>query len=144
MTNALYDALFAPHAENETLFLDLDDKTSLCCDQFVNDAARKIVICDAKDEIRITTFAGSVGAQVLTLGAAGGSLSRSSDAFPARFETVPKRPVGVQVDTEAGRMQVATQLIGFKHPHQYPMLDALPRNTMGKMQMNVLRDTYGA
>lgn len=34
-------------------------------------------------------------------------------------------------------------LARFKHPRQYVMPDALPRNTMGKVQKNILRDTYG-
>ena len=37
----------------------------------------------------------------------------------------------------------ATQsLARFKHPRQILIVDALPRNTMGKVQKNILRDTY--
>ncbi len=39
---------------------------------------------------------------------------------------------------------IAPQLARFKHPRRYIIMDALPRNTMGKVQKNVLRDTYGA
>ncbi|MCK0150170.1 malonyl-CoA synthase [Marivita sp. S6314] len=38
---------------------------------------------------------------------------------------------------------VAPKLARFKHPRVYDIMDALPRNTMGKVQKNVLRDTYG-
>ena len=30
----------------------------------------------------------------------------------------------------------------FKHPKRYVLVSGLPRNTMGKVQKNVLRDTY--
>ena len=35
------------------------------------------------------------------------------------------------------------QLARFKHPRQYHILDTLPRNTMGKVQKNVLRASHG-
>ncbi len=34
------------------------------------------------------------------------------------------------------------QLARFKHPKRYIITDALPRNTMGKVQKNILRETY--
>ncbi|WP_108813410.1 AMP-binding protein [Loktanella sp. Alg231-35] len=37
---------------------------------------------------------------------------------------------------------VAPQLARFKHPRQYIIMDALPRNTMGKVQKNLLREIY--
>ena len=40
--------------------------------------------------------------------------------------------------------QVEPQLARFKHPRRYIMMDTLPRNTMGKVQKNVLRETYGS
>ncbi|AUC55161.1 malonyl-CoA synthase [Sagittula sp. P11] len=33
-------------------------------------------------------------------------------------------------------------LARFKHPRRFEIVDALPRNTMGKVQKNILRDTY--
>ncbi|MEJ8561290.1 AMP-binding protein [Yoonia sp. GPGPB17] len=38
---------------------------------------------------------------------------------------------------------VAPNLARFKHPRRYIITDALPRNTMGKVQKNVLREAYG-
>ena len=35
-----------------------------------------------------------------------------------------------------------SQLAGFKAPKQVFIVDALPRNTMAKVQKNILRDTY--
>ncbi|SEK27535.1 malonate--CoA ligase [Pacificibacter marinus] len=35
-----------------------------------------------------------------------------------------------------------TSLARFKHPRKLVVVDALPRNTMGKVQKNILRDTY--
>ncbi len=38
---------------------------------------------------------------------------------------------------------VTPQLARFKHPRRYIVMDALPRNTMGKVQKNILRTEYG-
>ena len=43
-------------------------------------------------------------------------------------------------DTVAAKIEPL--LARFKHPRRYIMVDALPRNTMGKVQKNVLRETY--
>ena len=44
----------------------------------------------------------------------------------------------------AGIKAVMTRdLARFKHPRDYIIVDELPRNTMGKVQKNVMRDTYG-
>ncbi|WP_299792464.1 malonyl-CoA synthase [uncultured Marivita sp.] len=43
---------------------------------------------------------------------------------------------------EALENEVADKLARFKHPRRYEIIDALPRNTMGKVQKNVLRDHY--
>ena len=51
-------------------------------------------------------------------------------------------PVDAPVDEAAVRAHVADTLASFKHPKRYVMLDALPRNTMGKVQKNQLRATY--
>ncbi|SFR60053.1 malonyl-CoA/methylmalonyl-CoA synthetase [Yoonia tamlensis] len=48
-----------------------------------------------------------------------------------------------QVTDDAIMAQVAPKLARFKHPRRYIMRDALPRNTMGKVQKNLLRDEYG-
>lgn len=40
------------------------------------------------------------------------------------------------------KAEVEAKLARFKHPREYIVVDALPRNTMGKVQKNVLRDTY--
>ena len=37
---------------------------------------------------------------------------------------------------------VAKHLAKFKHPREYILMDALPRNTMGKVQKNLLRQTF--
>ena len=39
--------------------------------------------------------------------------------------------------------RVEPELASFKHPRRYILTDALPRNTMGKVQKNVLRQIYG-
>ena len=46
------------------------------------------------------------------------------------------------VDQSSLETAVASRLARFKHPRRYIFLDELPRNTMGKVQKNVLRDRY--
>jgi malonyl-CoA/methylmalonyl-CoA synthetase len=50
----------------------------------------------------------------------------------------------VAVTAEAVAALVAPQLARFKHPRGYIVLDALPRNTMGKVQKNILRADHSA
>ena len=45
---------------------------------------------------------------------------------------------GATLSVEAIKAEVEAKLARFKHPRKYLMLDALPRNTMGKVQKNVL------
>lgn len=52
------------------------------------------------------------------------------------------RAAGLEVTAEAIMAEVAPQLAKFKHPRHIVFLDALPRNTMGKVQKNQLRDSY--
>ncbi|KIC40668.1 malonyl-CoA synthase [Ruegeria sp. ANG-R] len=58
-------------------------------------------------------------------------------------------PVGILVpapgqapDLDAIMRTVLGSLARFKHPRQLILLDELPRNTMGKVQKNTLRETY--
>ncbi|WP_147126734.1 malonate--CoA ligase [Shimia ponticola] len=53
---------------------------------------------------------------------------------------VPDAASNLTDDTLA--TQVASKLARFKHPRRYIRMDALPRNTMGKVQKNVLRDQH--
>ncbi len=46
-------------------------------------------------------------------------------------------------DVEAIMQSVSTALARFKHPRKLVLVDALPRNTMGKVQKNVLREENG-
>ncbi|WP_299692667.1 malonyl-CoA synthase [uncultured Tateyamaria sp.] len=49
---------------------------------------------------------------------------------------------GASPDPDSIRAKVEAQLARFKHPRRYIILDALPRNTMGKVQKNVLRQDH--
>ena len=49
---------------------------------------------------------------------------------------------GETPDIDAIMQAVQTQLARFKHPRKLILIDELPRNTMGKVQKNILRDTY--
>lgn len=49
---------------------------------------------------------------------------------------------GVEIDIESVRASVEPTLARFKHPKDYRVLTSLPRNTMGKVQKNVLRTQH--
>ena len=49
---------------------------------------------------------------------------------------------GVTLDLAAIEAAAVRSLAGFKRPRRIEVLDALPRNTMGKVQKNQLRDRY--
>ena len=51
---------------------------------------------------------------------------------------------GATLDLEAIRAAIGGSLARFKQPRDYMVLDALPRNTMGKVQKNVLRSDYAS
>ncbi len=46
------------------------------------------------------------------------------------------------VDLNVVKQIVESRLAGFKHPRRYEVVAALPRNTMGKIQKNILRDQF--
>ncbi|WP_342078526.1 malonyl-CoA synthase [Yoonia sp. SS1-5] len=52
-------------------------------------------------------------------------------------------PADMAMSTAPIAAHVQAQLARFKHPQRYIIADALPRNTMGKVQKNVLRAAYG-
>jgi malonyl-CoA/methylmalonyl-CoA synthetase len=52
------------------------------------------------------------------------------------------REKGAEPDSEAILAQLNLDLARFKCPRKLIVVDALPRNTMGKVQKNVLRETY--
>ncbi len=84
-------------------------------------------------------------------------IERVLDAVPGVRETavigLPHADFGEQVvavivaddaerpDEKALRASVQTQLAAYKQPKRYVFVDALPRNAMGKVQKNVLRET---
>ncbi len=49
---------------------------------------------------------------------------------------------GASLDLDAISAAMRDQLAAFKCPRKLVVVDALPRNTMGKVQKNVLRDSY--
>ncbi|MBB94166.1 MAG: malonyl-CoA synthase [Rhodobacteraceae bacterium] len=49
---------------------------------------------------------------------------------------------GATPDLDAIAAVAAEKLARFKHPRKLVVIDALPRNTMGKVQKNILRDDY--
>jgi malonyl-CoA/methylmalonyl-CoA synthetase len=50
---------------------------------------------------------------------------------------------GSAADSATLAKAIAPRLARFKQPREILVIDALPRNTMGKVQKNVLRDSYG-
>ncbi|MEM9795399.1 MAG: malonyl-CoA synthase [Pseudomonadota bacterium] len=49
---------------------------------------------------------------------------------------------GAATDLDAIAATVKDKLARFKHPAHYAVIDELPRNTMGKVQKNILRERY--
>jgi len=49
---------------------------------------------------------------------------------------------GAVIDEDRVQNAIKNDLARFKHPKRVFVVDELPRNTMGKVQKNVLRDTY--
>ena len=49
---------------------------------------------------------------------------------------------GVIIDPDSVISQLKTELAGFKVPRQIITVETLPRNAMGKVQKNVLRERY--
>ncbi|UWQ08720.1 malonate--CoA ligase [Aliiroseovarius crassostreae] len=49
---------------------------------------------------------------------------------------------GATLDTDQLRAGVDGKLAKFKQPKRFVLVEALPRNTMGKVQKNVMRETY--
>ncbi len=54
---------------------------------------------------------------------------------------VVPRP-GADIDPEALTRASGASLARFKHPRKIVIVDSLPRNTMGKVQKNILREVY--
>jgi malonyl-CoA/methylmalonyl-CoA synthetase len=52
------------------------------------------------------------------------------------------KPAGADFDKEQVRAALRRELAGFKIPKDIVVLDALPRNTMGKVQKKVLREQF--
>ncbi|MEM8839535.1 MAG: malonyl-CoA synthase [Pseudomonadota bacterium] len=55
---------------------------------------------------------------------------------------VPEK--GAEVSEDALLTDMRERVARFKQPKRYMIVDELPRNTMGKVQKNVLRETYAA
>lgn len=51
---------------------------------------------------------------------------------------------GIQVDETSVQSAIKDELARFKHPKRVYIVNELPRNTMGKVQKNILRETYNA
>ena len=49
---------------------------------------------------------------------------------------------GATPDLDQMMEAVKTSLARFKHPRKLILMDELPRNTMGKVQKNILRDEF--
>ena len=51
---------------------------------------------------------------------------------------------GAALDAAAMQAELKSRIANFKVPKRIHVIEQLPRNTMGKVQKNVLRDTYQA
>jgi malonyl-CoA/methylmalonyl-CoA synthetase len=62
------------------------------------------------------------------------------EAIIAAVVTTKGRPV----DTAVLEATVKEKIARFKHPRRFEFIEALPRNSMGKVQKNILRDAYSS
>lgn len=62
--------------------------------------------------------------------------------FGERIIAVIVPEAGATIETQVLQNALTDKLARFKHPRAFKVLVELPRNTMGKVQKNVLRDTY--
>jgi malonyl-CoA/methylmalonyl-CoA synthetase len=60
--------------------------------------------------------------------------------FGERVAAVIVPEPGADADVDALQIAASEQLARFKQPRSYTFLEALPRNTMGKVQKNLLRE----
>ncbi|WP_039018709.1 malonate--CoA ligase [Halocynthiibacter namhaensis] len=63
--------------------------------------------------------------------------------FGETVVAVVARQQGQEPDCEQLETAIVQDLARFKHPRKYVVVDALPRNAMGKVQKNSLRSEYG-
>jgi malonyl-CoA/methylmalonyl-CoA synthetase len=63
-----------------------------------------------------------------------------ADMGEAALAVLVRKDTGPDVDQIKALMR--RDVARFKHPRDYVIVDELPRNTMGKVQKNVMRDTY--
>ena len=54
------------------------------------------------------------------------------------------RAEGAESDPDAIIADLSDRLARFKQPKKVMIIDELPRNTMGKVQKNTLRDEFGS
>jgi len=62
--------------------------------------------------------------------------------FGEGVTAVVVREKGASIDEAAVMAGLSERLARFKQPKRVIFVDELPRNTMGKVQKNVLRDSY--
>lgn len=65
-----------------------------------------------------------------------------ADMGEAALAILVRKGAGPDIDNIKALMQ--RDVARFKHPRDYIIVDELPRNTMGKVQKNVMRETYAA
>ncbi|MEL6573315.1 MAG: AMP-binding protein [Pseudomonadota bacterium] len=86
-------ALYAGTVQAGAIYLPLNTAyTQAELTYFVEDAAPKLIVCDATTADAMAPIADSVGAKLLTLAAGGGTLSRQADTQPSTYATAARGP----------------------------------------------------
>jgi malonyl-CoA/methylmalonyl-CoA synthetase len=125
-------------------FFDTGDKASLSADGYYSivGRAKDMVICGGLNvypkevELVIDTFPGVLESAVIGV--------PHPDFGEAVVAVVVPESNNSPIDEQALIDYCRQQLANFKLPKQVKVVDALPRNTMGKVQKNLLRDRYNS
>ena len=84
-------ALYAGAVQAGVVYVPLNTAyTQAEVSYFAQDATPRLIVCDADNQAATQAIAQDIGAKVLTLAKAGGSLSQQADTMPTHFDTVQR------------------------------------------------------
>ena len=95
-----------------------------------------IVVNDASSEQIIDNYPNTENIKSIEI------INMKENRGHARCNAFGIRYVFEKIDFDKIEKIIKSQLARYKHPKKFIIIDELPRNTMGKVQKNLLRDQY--